>query len=113
KDFADHLGAGKAVVDLVDADWTASPADGPSVDTPLDAGDLFVRWDEFWQRDHRDADWLVTSILARRRAHAIYAGHKVGKSLLVLFLILDLLERDPNVAVIYLDYEMTEDDLFE
>lgn len=72
---------------------------------------LFVDWAAFWAKDRRDADWLYEDVLARGRGHSIFAGHKVGKSLLMLWLAMQLIEQ--GVVVVYLDYEMGEDDLFD
>ena len=79
----------------------------------LAAGNSFVDWSTFWDRDRRSADWCYPDVLARGRGHAFYAGHKVGKSLFLLSICASIATgRDPNV-VVYLDYEMGEDDLYE
>ena len=73
----------------------------------------FVNWSTFWQRDRSEAEWVYQDVLARGRGHAIYAAHKSMKSLLMLWVAASLATgRDP-VAVVYLDYEMGEDDLYE
>jgi KaiC/GvpD/RAD55 family RecA-like ATPase len=82
----------------------------PEIGSPT-AG-MFVDWSTFWTQDRLDADWLDEGVLARGRSHAFYASHKTGKSLF-------LLERSARIAVsgravvVYLDYEMTENDLHE
>jgi hypothetical protein len=81
-------------------------------DPPEPAAGFFIDWGEFWNRDRRDADWIYDQVLARGRGHAIFAGHKVGKSLLTLYIVAVLVQR-PDVVVIYLDYEMGEDDLYD
>jgi len=88
-------------------------ARGPVVVKGPTRGDerFFVDWPEFWARDRRDADWAYEDVLARGRGHAIFAGHKVGKSLLVLFLVAQLVAD--GFVVLYLDYEMGEDDLHD
>ena len=73
--------------------------------------DLFIDWPEFWSRDRTAADWLLEDVLARGRGHSIYAPHKVGKSLLLLWCSMQLVKA--GTVVIYLDYEMGEDDLHE
>ena len=79
----------------------------------LAAANSFVDWATFWDRDRREADWCFPDVLARGRGHAIYAGHKTGKSLFMLHVAaLIATGTDPNV-VVYLDYEMGEDDLYE
>ena len=79
----------------------------------VDAGDLFIDWSEFWDRDRTEADWLYEDVLARGRGHAFYAGHKVGKSLFLLWLAAFLAVHRDDVVVVYCDYEMTEDDVHE
>jgi hypothetical protein len=72
----------------------------------------YLDWSSFWARDRRDAEWLFEPILARGRGHAIYAKHKTGKSLALLWMAAELAQR-PDVVVLYFDYEMTEDDIYE
>lgn len=105
KDAADHLGAGHTVDDFEVAEEASAPASG-------ETSAFFVDWSKFWARDRRDADWLYDEILARGRGHSIYAGHKTGKSLLALWVVAQLI-RLLDVVVIYLDYEMGEDDLYD
>jgi hypothetical protein len=80
-----------------------------------------VDWFTFWDREITGGDFLVEPFLARGRQHAIYAEAKAGKSLLLAFVaarlatgqaVLSSPASDP-VPVLYLDYEMTEDDLEE
>ena len=105
KDAADHLGAGYGVEDFV-------PVDGDVGTTaPIDVDGLFINWQSFWAKDRREADWLFEEVLARGRGHSIFAGHKLGKSLFMLAVALYLIGR--GVAVVYLDYEMGEDDLYD
>jgi hypothetical protein len=87
--------------------------------TPTDDGraratvDPFIDWPDFWAKDRRDAEWLLEPLLAYGRAHAFWARHKTGKSLLFLWMAVELVRRHLDVTVIYLDYEMGEDDLYE
>lgn len=131
-DVAEHLGAGRTVDELLAVAGTADgdppldewlsegikPSDPGELDDevaspPADTLDVFVGWDKFWARDRREAEWLYPPILARGRGHAIFAAHKVGKSLVLLDIAARLATgRDP-VVVVYLDYEMGEDDLYE
>lgn len=79
-----------------------------------------IHWPEFWrQEEDLEARWLSEPIIAAERAHALYAGAKTGKSLLLLQVaaalatgrpFLDKRAHDP-VGVLYADYEMTEEDL--
>src|SRR4051812_28812027 len=73
----------------------------------------FIDWAEFWERDHSEHEWLVDRVIARNRSHAIYAAKKVGKSLVTLSLVVELAVGHELVVVIYLDFEMTADDLHE
>jgi hypothetical protein len=76
------------------------------------AAETFIDWSAFWTKDRRDAEWLLEPILARGRGHAVWARHKTGKSLVLLWMAAELARR-PDVVQIYLDYEMGEDDLYE
>jgi len=78
-----------------------------------------IDWDKFWSDDAERPDWLVEPFLARGRAHALYAAPKLGKSLLLLELsaalatgraVLDQ-PAGPPMRVLYVDEEMTEDDV--
>ena len=73
----------------------------------------FIDWPAFWAADHDQAEWVYPDVLARGRGHALYAAHKLGKSLFMLWVAAQLATgAEPNV-VIYLDYEMTEADVHE
>ncbi|MFN2641642.1 MAG: AAA family ATPase [Actinomycetota bacterium] len=76
-----------------------------------DEPSIFFAWPQFWSRDRRAVDWLYQDVLARGRGHAIYAKHKAGKSLLMLWVALQCVEA--GIVVIYLDFEMSEDDVQE
>lgn len=82
----------------------------PATEDPTDDA-FFVDWPAFWARVRLGPDWLFDDVLARGRGHAIYASHKTGKSLLMLWLAVEMARR--GVAVVYLDFEMGDDDLFE
>jgi KaiC/GvpD/RAD55 family RecA-like ATPase len=71
----------------------------------------FVQWDDLWDKERTADDWLYPQVFARGRGHAIYAIHKAGKSLFTLAVAAELATGPEPVAVVYLDYEMTEDDL--
>lgn len=75
--------------------------------------DRYIDWGAFWEKDRHDADWIVDQVLARGRGHAIYAAHKIGKSLLLLSLLLPIATGPEPAVVVYLDFEMTEDDVYE
>jgi hypothetical protein len=128
KDISDHLAAGHTVEELVLADPWAPMADhdempdgaGVISDRPAWRSAL-IDWTAFWARDRQDLDWLVEPFIARGRAHALAAPAKTGKSLLTLEAVAALATGrsvlaqpagDP-VDVVYVDFEMTEDDLHE
>lgn len=90
----------------------SAPAD-PEEDQTLPTASPFVDWRTFWLREREPAEWVFDDVLARGRGHAIYAKHKQGKSLLTLFMAAKIATRKKDVAAIYLDYEMGEEDLYE
>lgn len=80
-----------------------------------------INWAEFWQGDTGAADWLLEPLIARGRGHSLYAGAKSGKSLVMLAACAALATgrpflnnpARPPVDILYLDYEMTGDDVRE
>lgn len=79
----------------------------------------YVDWAQLWSTENQQGEWLAEPLLARGRAHALYAGAKSGKSLLLLELaaalatgkpVLNLPKREP-IPVLYIDYEMTAADI--
>lgn len=72
----------------------------------------YIDWTKFWAKDRTDRDWLLDDVLARGRGHALYAKQKTGKSEFMLWAALEVLKR-PDVVVMYLDYEMGEDDIYD
>ena len=82
----------------------------PSVDK---APSVFLDWSTFWARDHSEAEWVYPDVLARGRGHALYATHKAGKSLLMLYIAAALATGSEPIVVVYFDYEMTEADVFD
>lgn len=112
--------------------WAAAPPKGDAVDYVAGGGTreglvgmvgdveaepdpdpdpFFIDWADFWARDRAEEEWLLDDIIARGRGHSIYAKHKVGKSLITLWCALELAKA--GVVVVYLDYEMTEEDIKE
>lgn len=73
----------------------------------------FIDWSKFWSKDRTDPEWLVEDVLARGRGHALYAPAGTKKSLFTLWMAAKTATGRQPVAVVYLDYEMTEDDLYE
>lgn len=84
--------------------------DAPETSTHADSP--FIDWPRVW--GHEDsAEWVFEDVLAKGRGHAVYAGHKVGKSLICLYMAASIATSDEKVVVIYLDYEMTLSDVVE
>lgn len=121
-------GFDELVVDETSRDdgwWDSVLNDPEYVEAPLaNDGDLLrqlIDWRTFWERDGETADWLCEPLIAAGRAHAIFAPGGTGKSLLSLWLAVTVatgrqgLQGWPVTArkVLYIDYEMTEDDLRE
>jgi hypothetical protein len=81
-----------------------------------------VNWHDLMSKPPAEADWLADSFLAKGRQHSLAASHKTGKSLFLLSTCARLaIGRDPfdpsrqiePVKTLYLDMEMTEEDLRE
>lgn len=106
-DRTDH----EPVID-VDHDDDEPPAPRDGLPLPID-------WIAFADREEDTRDWLVESFWPWGRAMALWADAKTGKSELVLWCAAKLaLGEHPwtgqpvdAVDVMYVDYEMTEDDL--
>ena len=82
----------------------------------------YLNWRMAWARETKaDAEWLCEPIIAAGRGHAVFAKAGEGKSWTVLAAALALatgrafLSRraGPIEHVVYLDYEMVEDDLMD
>lgn len=98
----------------------AVTATGQIDDTDANLLKLLIDWPVFWEQDHTVAEWLAEPIIAEARAHAIFAPGGTGKSMLSLFLSAAIATGTPIFGhpqkprrVLYLDYEMTPDDLAE
>jgi hypothetical protein len=80
-----------------------------------------IDWLTFWKRDSATQLWQIEPIVPAGREVAIYAGPKVGKSLLVLEMAAAKATARPllgqeggePIDVVYIDNEMCEDDLYE
>lgn len=91
-------------------------------DSKFEAARMRLECADFWTNDPTQKDWLIEPFLANGRAHALYASAKAGKSYVALQAIAAAcvpghtswatVPGEP-VTVLYLDYEMTEDDLRE
>jgi hypothetical protein len=92
----------------------------PGVDPDADLRAMLIDWPTFWTVDRTEAEWLAEPVIAAHRSHAIFAPGGTGKSLLALWIASALATGSPIFGrrqeprnVLYLDYEMTEDDLSE
>lgn len=111
KDIADHLGAGLGLGQLV------NPATAP----PADQHAYVINWKELWMQETIDHEWLAEPVLPAGRQVAIFSVAKTGKSLLALEIATALATGRPVLAqpaappihVMYIDMEMTRDDLRE
>jgi hypothetical protein len=81
-----------------------------------------VNWADFWDRDPADEQWVLWPLVPRGRSVSLYAPAKAGKSTVLLDAITTVLDGrgwlggdrpDDTPVILYLDYEMTEDDLRE
>lgn len=80
-----------------------------------------VNWAQFWNSDHTDEDWLAYPLIPRSRAISLFAPAKAGKSTVVLAVAAAIAAGKPVLGlkpvepanVLYLDYEMTQADLYE
>lgn len=104
------------------ADWTVPAGRLHESATKSAAPGLApVDWETFWSVDGPEKDWLVEPILPRGRQVATYSRAKTGKSLLALEVAAALATGRPVLGhhthdptnVVYLDLEMTPDDLRE
>ena len=96
----------------------------PDNDGATDLGDdglpVPVDWHAMFAKE-TDIEWLVDDLWPHRRQLQIFAAKKTGKSLIMLWIAINLaLGRDPftgrNIAarrVTYLDYEMSPDDIVD
>lgn len=85
---------------------------GRGVDAPV-TSDLFIDWSTLWNRDRTAADFLIEDVFVRGRGHSLYAAHKAGKSLFMFGNAVQMIREHADVVVLFLDYEMTEDDTAE
>ena len=99
-----------------------NPTPTPTPTTPDEIRQLFIHWPDFWASDFANqTDWLLEPLVARGRQTALFAQAKQGKSLFVLNVVAALATgrpalgqpAKPPIDVIYLDYEMTPQDLDE
>jgi len=115
-----------ALIAEVDGIRPAPDAHGMGGSAPGRAPDLAdwaapVDWATFWALEAPEQEWLVEPIVPARRQVAVYSIAKTGKSLLALDVAAALATGRPLLGatrsapldVIYLDLEMTLDDVRE
>lgn len=87
---------------------------------PLAFANLVV-WSDFWTRERKPEHWAIWPFIPHGRSIALFAPAKAGKSTIVLAVVaaaacgrkvLDSWGTEP-IDVLYCDYEMTDDDLWE
>lgn len=107
---------------LLREEHPTTPAETPDTESDIDRDllSMLIDWPTFWSQDHSVAEWLAEPLIAEHRAHAIFAPGGTGKSLLALWLAAAVATGTPifghagrSRCVLYLDYEMTGDDLSE
>lgn len=83
---------------------------------------MLIDWTRFWSQEHDGTEWIIPELVAEGRSHAIYAPAKVGKSLLLLAACAAVATGKPILGrpnphgprhVLYVDYEMSEADVYE
>jgi hypothetical protein len=112
----------------LDSAYRAAEARGPATKADVATGEItqpsertLINWSTFWTRDRTAQDWMIEPVVVRKRAHALFAPAKEGKSLVSIEMAAALAsgnavylhEASGPLNVAYLDYEMTEDDVFE
>lgn len=112
--------------DLVN-DWAATStheaiihSNNPEPDDSLDFAHL-IDWPGFWARDHTQEHWAMWPLIPAGRSIALYAAAKQGKSTIILagivaaacgLPVFGVWDTEP-IDIVYLDYEMTESDIYE
>jgi hypothetical protein len=97
--------------------WQTDLDPHTDLDNPL--APYLIDWAEFWDAEQDEDEWLLEPLFAKRRAHALYAGAKTGKSYLILAACAALATGRPflnypggePIHVLYVDMEMTMEDL--
>ncbi|MGI8847933.1 MAG: AAA family ATPase [Candidatus Dormibacteria bacterium] len=102
----------------------------PSVSEPRARADVSsetgeptpIDWPEFWKEETQSGEYVIDQIVPEHRQVAMYSEPKEGKSLLVLDVVaarangrpyLGATESQEQIDVVYIDREMTADDLRE
>lgn len=118
KDVSAHLDAGLSLDGLAPAVAAVTPptqGEGEARFVPMD-------WHELFKRDRTaEVEWLCEPLLEAGRVTAVYGKAKAGKSLLVLDVTAGLASGRsvlgqrprPRTAVLYIDLENSEDDVWE
>lgn len=131
KDVTDHLNDGKTLDQLVQINRNhcisrshqldAQPEAAQPTEQPHRLMQYLVDWDTVWDTPS-SASWLIEPFIAAGRAHALFAAAKTGKSLFVLHAVAAACLGEPvfglpmpqePIKVLYIDCEMTIDDVLE
>lgn len=113
--------ANKLLRDQAELDAFEAAVNGPWPGEESEDDGSFINWDAFWSKDDSSEEWLAYPLVPARRGVAIYAKAKTGKSLLLLDIAAALASgrsclgqpAKPPIHVMYLDYEMTQEDLYD
>jgi Bifunctional DNA primase/polymerase, N-terminal/AAA domain len=101
---------------------TVDEATEPDEQTRIEQAEMPLNTAAFWNAEDDDEDFLIAPFIGAGRAHALYAEAKAGKSYVVLQALAAASVPnhsswaevpDEPVSILYLDYEMTENDLRE
>jgi hypothetical protein len=106
---------------------TTTTTDGPDMTPPepVDGDqlrDVLIDWGTFWSNEDDEVErWLVEPVLPAKRSVSIHAPGGTGKSLLALHMAASFATggrclatpAGPPRDVLYIDYEMTKEDLAE
>lgn len=119
----DNCGAGWVGVIGEPCGWCADRLErrGPATNGHRLLEGRLVDWEEFVNRGSEGPEWLAEPLLPAHRGAVIYSPAGVGKSLIALWIAARLAhgrapftdDRCDPVRVLYVDYEMTADDLEE
>ncbi len=86
-----------------------------------DPGLELIDWTDFWSAEREPEQWAIYPLIPKGRGVSLYAPAKAGKSTVVLAAVAAAASGKPGLMgpagpptdVLYLDYEMTGDDLYE
>jgi 5S rRNA maturation endonuclease (ribonuclease M5) len=115
KDITDHLTAGHQIHELTSINTN-------QLEQEQDDPFRIVNWEQFWTGEHLTEQWCIWPLIPAKRTISLYAPAKAGKSTVVLAVVAAAVAGRPILGtqptterprVLYLDYEMTDADLYE